>query len=276
MNGVLSTSRAAVLVGHRGGRGESWPPENTIAAFTRAHENGARAIELDVRTCAGGHVVVFHDPDLARMTAGGDARAVAALSLGELGGVALGGPGGPARIPTLDQVLDWAAGRVAVNVEAKHDVPDRWALAQGIARALARHPAVEILLSSFDPPLLAMLAVAAPQTRRAWLTHDGQHLWDAAWSPALARAPVYALHLERTQASPSTVALLQRAGKRVGVWTVNDPREAGDLAALGVDWIVTDDVAAPQSHVTGTVGIASDGGCVNVPAGSGGFHCTLS
>jgi glycerophosphoryl diester phosphodiesterase len=243
-----SLARPVTLVGHRGGRGESWPPENTIAAFTRAVTEGADAVELDVRTCAGDHVVVMHDADLARMTQGGDRRAVARLTLGELGRVVMATPGRGTpfreRVPTLDHVLEWAKGRVALNVEAKHDVRDRLALARNIARALARHPGVEVLLSSFDPTLLAMLAVAAPRTRRAWLTHEGQHRWEPAWALLAMRAPIDAVHLQRTQASPRLVSAFQRAGKCVGVWTVNDPNEARDLAALGVNWIITDDAGA--------------------------------
>jgi glycerophosphoryl diester phosphodiesterase len=239
MSGVFSARRAAVVVGHRGGRGESWPTENTIAAFARAHAEGAKAIELDVRTCTGNHVVVMHDVDLARVTDGSDRRVVARLTLGELGRVAMGAS--RERIPTLDDVLGWAQGRLAVNVEAKHDVPDRLALARSVARALARHPQVEVLLSSFDPTLLAMLAAATPRTPRAWLTHEGQRAWEPVWRRLAERAPIDAVHLERTQASPETIARVQRAGKRVGVWTVNDPNEARDLAALGVDWLITDD-----------------------------------
>src|SRR5262252_7903099 len=59
-----------IVVGHRGGRGEGWPQENTLAAFERARREGARAIELDVRTCAGGNAVVFHDVTLSRATDG--------------------------------------------------------------------------------------------------------------------------------------------------------------------------------------------------------------
>ena len=240
MSAVFARGRAAVLVGHRGGRGESWPPENTLAAFARAHAAGVEAVELDVRSCAG-DVVVMHDPDLARVTGGGDRRSVARLTRGELARVAIGAS--RERVPTLDELLDWARGRLALNVEAKHDVPDRLALARRIARTLARHPEVEVLLSSFDPVLLGMLAATSPRTPRAWLTHEGQRAWEPAWAPLALRAPLDAVHLERTQASPRIVSALHRAGKRVGVWTVNDPREAVDLAALGVDWLITDDVA---------------------------------
>ncbi len=140
----------------------------------------------------------------------------------------------------LDDVLDWARGRVAVNVEAKHDVPHRLAAARAIARALARHPDVEVLLSSFDPPLLGMLATLAPRVPRAWLTHEGQDRWSRAWMPVAERAPLAAVHVERTQASWRLVEAFHRAGKAVGVWTVNDPAEAKDLMRMGVDWLITD------------------------------------
>jgi glycerophosphoryl diester phosphodiesterase len=137
-------------------------------------------------------------------------------------------------------VLDWARGRVAVNVEAKHDVPDRVVFARAIARALSRHPDVEVLLSSFDPVLLALLAALSPHVPRAWLTHEGQRRWEPLWARLAIHAPITAVHLERTLADPATVGTLQRAGKSVGVWTVNDPGEARDLEALGVDWLITD------------------------------------
>ena len=239
---VAAWSTPGRVVGHRGGRGEGWPSENTIAAFARSHAEGAHAIELDVRTCVGGHVVVMHDVDLARMTGGRDRRALERLTLGELARVALDAQ--RERVPTLDDVLAWAEGKLAVNVEAKHDVRDRLVLARGVARVLARHPRVEVLLSSFDPTLLTMLAALAPRVPRAWLTNETQRRWEPAWAPLAMRAPIDAIHLERTQASPEAVAAYHRAGKRVGVWTVNDPSEARDLAALGVDWLITDSPAA--------------------------------
>jgi glycerophosphoryl diester phosphodiesterase len=213
-----------------------------MEAFARAHAEGADAVELDVRVCIGDYVVVMHDPDLARVTEGSDRRLVAQLTRGLLARVALAK--GKEHVPLLDDVLDWARTRLAVNVEAKHDVPNRWTLARSLARALARHPQVEVLVSSFDPALLAMIATVAPRVPRAWLTHEAQRVWEPAWSRLAGHAPIAAIHMERTQISPHAVAAFHRANKRVGAWTVNDADEARDLAAIGVDWIVTD---APQT-----------------------------
>ncbi len=247
MTRTFAGGRACAVVGHRGGRGEGWPSENTLEAFARAHSEGAEAVELDVRTCKGGDVVVMHDRDLGRVTEGNDRRAIARLTRGELAHVALARR--KEHVPMLDDVLDWARGRVAVNVEAKHDVPDRAQLARALARTLARHPRVEVLVSSFDPVSLAMLALRAPRVRRAWLTHAGQRRWEKEWSWIAARAPIVAVHLERVQASPRVIEALRRANKCVGVWTVNDASEARDLAALGVSWIITDAPGAIRSAI---------------------------
>lgn len=234
---MTAWTTAPLVVGHRGGRGDGWPPENTIEAFEQARGQGARAIELDVRTCAGGEVVVFHDVSLERMVGGGDTRRVCDVRLEELRAIDLGGG---VRVPTLRETLAWArAHDVAVNVEMKHDVPDRLTLARATVRCV-RDAGADVLLSSFDPTLLALAAAAMPRSRRALLVHRDQPLWAEALQ-RIARPPlVQALHLERTQTDPRFVEAALGRGLRLGVWTVNDPGEAVDLVAMGVASIITD------------------------------------
>ncbi|MGH7294810.1 MAG: glycerophosphodiester phosphodiesterase family protein, partial [Polyangiaceae bacterium] len=88
------------------------------------------------------------------------------------------------------------------------------------------------------PALLAGAAVAAPHVRRALLTSRDQRRHAP---QALVTLPlVHAVHLERTQTEPPVVARHLRRGLRVGAWTVDDPREAADLVALGVRTLITD------------------------------------
>ena len=225
-----------LVVGHRGGRGKGWPPENTLAAFDQARAQDALAIELDVRTCAGGGIVVFHDETLERMTGGRDRRRVCDVPEEELCRVDLGG----ATVPRLFEVLRWArrAG-VAVNVEMKHEVPDRRALARGTV-ADVRASGADVLLSSFDPLLLGLAGAFGPAVPRALLTHRDQGRWAEALQEQVRPALVRALHLERTQADPESLARYRRRGLRVGVWTVNDPAEARELVRLGAASIITD------------------------------------
>ena len=53
------------IYGHRGAPAEY--PENTLRSFECALERGAHALETDVRVSRDGKVVVFHDPDAARL-----------------------------------------------------------------------------------------------------------------------------------------------------------------------------------------------------------------
>ncbi len=48
------------------------------------------------------------------------------------------------------------------------------------------------------------------------------------------------MHLARTLTRPELVRSLKARGFAVNVWTINDPGEARDLAALGVDAVISD------------------------------------
>ena len=218
-----------VVLGHRGGRGEGWPAENTLEAFARAVTEGADGVELDVRTCASGEAVVFHDADLGRMTRGEDTRAVAKVTMRDLVRVRLTGG---LRVPTLAEVLDWAKSRCAVNVELKRDVPSRTTLARAVGQQV-REARADVLLSSFDPYLLTTMRALAPRTPRAYLT-----LPDA--RPVFPPLGLRAVHYARKQATAENIALAKERGLAVGVWTVNEDEEARNLARLGVSWLISD------------------------------------
>jgi glycerophosphoryl diester phosphodiesterase len=193
-------------------------------------------VELDVRTTARGEVVVFHDRTLERMTAGRDVRGVGEVSFAVLRDVDVGG----ARVPRLAEVLAWARLQgVAVNVELKHDVPSRLALARETVR-LTRDAGADVLYSSFDPLLLALVGALDPRTPRALLVHSAQPIWAHALQGG-ARPPLFSsLHLERSQTGRRALRRYLDRGLRLGVWTVNEAGEAAELARHGVESIITD------------------------------------
>ena len=112
----------ARLYAHRGAAVEL--PENTVAAFERAIELGADAIETDAHLTRDGHVVLSHDESGLRMC--GVDVAIAAATLEEVrawdAGARFGGHGGQAgkahRVPTLEEALRALPG-VPFNVDAK-------------------------------------------------------------------------------------------------------------------------------------------------------------
>src|SRR5215469_7886955 len=107
-------------VAHRGGA--HLAPENTIAAFLNALSLPIDAIELDVHMSRDGHVIVFHDNDVAKRTKGSGNILDLDFSYLRSLDAAARYPGGwpePQYIPTLTEVLELAKGRTRVYIEIK-------------------------------------------------------------------------------------------------------------------------------------------------------------
>jgi glycerophosphoryl diester phosphodiesterase len=209
-----------------------------MAAFELAAASGADGVELDVRLCRTGQLVVCHDPTLARFTGGQDQRKVADLDLGELARANVGG-GSP--VPPLAEVLDFALGRkLRVNVEMKRDVPSRRLVVRETARALAALGTQlgDVIVSSFDPWMIGYFAWLLPAAPRGCLFASDQRWLRSGWVAAPLRAD--AVHPERTLVDEGSYRKWRGRGKLVNVWTVNDVAEAQRLAGLGVDAIITD------------------------------------
>lgn len=188
-----------LVFAHRGASADA--PENTLAAFLLAAEQGAEGIELDVRRTTDGQLLVVHDP---------------------IAGTRADYPSQP----TLDEVFATVGTRFAcINVELKEA-----GLEAEVLDSIARHGVAEqVLFSSFLPETLRVCRQLSPEIPVArlfsrTLTDDIEE-WEVLH-------PHYALVTE------ATMALW--AGKQVNVWTVNEPDEMRRLAALGVDGLITD------------------------------------
>ncbi len=134
------------MIAHRGSHGPG-VAENTLASFQRAIALGADMIELDVRHTADDELVVFHDHKLGPETV--DSLSLEALR--ERGGT---------DAPRLTDVLEWACGRVGLDVELKED-----GYVERVAELLVgfANGGGELLVTSFVDPVLAQLRqLAAP------------------------------------------------------------------------------------------------------------------
>jgi glycerophosphoryl diester phosphodiesterase len=227
-----------VLFGHRGLRGPV--PENTLAAVELAAEQGADGVEVDARPCSSGELVVFHDADLSRATAGRDSRRVAEVPYAELRHLDLGDGQPP---PLLSQVLEIChQRRLCLNVELKHDIPDPPSAVAAAARLLRDHdPTHLVAASSFDPRMLARFRLHAPTVPVALLLDRTDRR-----SRLLAHLPLlgfHAVHVERKLVTAARVRTWHRLGLRVHAWTVNSPDELLELSSLGIDGVITDNPA---------------------------------
>jgi glycerophosphoryl diester phosphodiesterase len=203
-------------------------PENTLAAFAAARAAGADGVETDVRLSADGRAVLFHD----RIAPGG--RPVAELTAGDLA-VAAGYP-----VPTLEEALA-AGGGLLWNVEIK--APAALAAAgEAIVRFAASR---RILVSSFWHPVVPPLA-ALPGVEGGLLL-GGRPLDAAALAalmpPAAERLRTVVWYYELLDAE--LLAQTAAAGCRswvYGVITAGEHRRCRELAAAGLEAVITDRV----------------------------------
>lgn len=112
-----------LIVGHRGAGGELGviAPENSLAAVRAAIALGIELIETDPRETADGHLVNVHDPDLDRTTDGTgpvDAKTLAEVQALGLETSEFAGDFSCERVPTIEEVLLEAKGKVHVLLDA--------------------------------------------------------------------------------------------------------------------------------------------------------------
>lgn len=227
-----------LVLGHRGASEEA--PENTLAAFRLAIEQGADGVELDAWRCRSGEVVVVHDED-ARRVAGSPLRVpdatlpeLRALDVGAWKGARFRGE----RMPLLLEVLEALPGAI-VNVELKSRGRDL-RLAEATARAITRAGAQgRVIVSSFDFRLVSAFRLAAPEVP-VGLLFDGDHPWRLRTAVAARLLHAAAVHPALPLVTPERVARWRRRGLAVNVWTADAPEEVERLATLGVDAIITD------------------------------------
>ncbi|HET7586262.1 MAG TPA: glycerophosphodiester phosphodiesterase [Gemmatimonadaceae bacterium] len=220
------------LIAHRGARTER--RENTLSAFLRALELGAEAIELDVHATRDGIVVVHHDPTLsAEWDLLLHGRTIGSLWYGELSAVRF--PGGE-RIPSLGEVLSAVDGRAETYIEIKHP-----GIEELVLDVVEHSPAPErCALHAFDHRVVAHALALRPDTPGGILLQS--RLVDTV--SALRATGARDLWQWWEQIDEALVSAVHAAGGRVIAWTVNDVATASRLAAVGVDGVCTDDVAA--------------------------------
>ncbi len=213
-----------LILGHRGAPREL--PENTIASFEAAVQQGAHGVELDVQRTRDGVPVVIHDPTLERTT---DGRGeIGLLPWSELGAVRSGGE----PIPSLEQAVEWARSAGAVlNVEIKaRDVEERTLEALSAGGMLQR-----TILSSFHPEIVARVGRLSPHSCRYLLSER----WGERTLEEVRDADAEGLCLRVDAASPLALEVLAASAVPVIVWTVDDPPRIAELLRTGVRGIIT-------------------------------------
>jgi glycerophosphoryl diester phosphodiesterase len=223
------------VIGHRG-----WParfPDNTLAGFLAA-SIVADAVELDVRRCSDGKLVLSHDPELGGLV-------VAEHPWSELAEVDLGDGHHPA---LLDELLA-ALPDLPIQFEIKNlpfqpgFEPDHRVALEAAERA---RPG-DIVTSFYWPSLGAVRSAFAEVATGVLVGHSG----DLGSAIESALQGGHAAVLPHVGLPREEMARALEKGIEVIPWVVDEASLARELAGFGVSGIITDDPALIRSALGG-------------------------
>lgn len=236
---------------HRGGA-KRWP-ENTTLAFQNARALGYQHIETDLRETSDGHFVLFHDPTLERTTNGqGELASHTLAELKQLdagyqflenGGYTFRGAG--LHVPTLEEALDLDP-TIHYNLEVKPDDPS---LAKRLWELVQHHGIEDRVLVASEHD--AVTEAFRQHSRGRVVTSAGRKGATRFWAHVLSgtwRNAVFAFDAlqipptfhGKNVITPRFMEAAHHHGIQVHIWTIDDPAEMFQLAAAGVDGIMTD------------------------------------
>lgn len=231
-----------VVTAHRGAA--EYYPENTMAAFRGAVNQGADWIELDVQETADGRLIVYHDRTFRRLC-DNDASA-SELTYQQIRKLRFtdyqGTKEEDEQIPLLSQVLRFARwNNVKLNIDLKNYGEDPYFAEKVVREITDEHCRSIVMVSTSDPTILHQIKKLDPKIRCAYMT-------SVAYGDLGSMSEADAFSLEASNISYSLVNNVHAAGKEILAWTVNDESRLSDMVDLGVDNIITDDV--PDSKTT--------------------------
>jgi glycerophosphoryl diester phosphodiesterase len=223
------------VIAHRGASVEA--PENTIAAFELALEQGAEGLGLDVHLSRDDHPVVIRDFTLERTTDG--AGLVQAHTVRELKRLDSGGWHGRRfrgqRLQTLPEVLERFRDRARFWIE----LPAGSEVYPGIEeRVLSTLEIYEVLhqtvVQSMDPGALSHLRGLSRDVRLGLVARAP--LSPVLPSPELVQAVCPQLGMLTEEA----VVAIRRAGLECHPWTLSEPTQVGRLVSWEIEAFFTD------------------------------------
>ena len=247
-------SKRTVVLAHRGDSKRF--PENTMPAFISAWEMGVDVIETDIHLSADGRVIIWHDPDLSRIT--GLRGKIEDFTWDELSKVDAGAnfsrDGGrtfPFRGKGIKMVLFREVLRelpeARFNVDLKDENPD---LVDKFASILEEEKAVNrVIGASFHHKILKLLRKRLPSLITSFSSKEVKIILLQKILRLLRfrrKYPGQVLQVPERSGKlavvdPLLLKTVHKAGLKVQVWTVNEAPDMKRLLSMGIDGIFTDD-----------------------------------
>ena len=246
--GVLPQVQAAgkdapvIVVAHRAGAKVA--PENTVAALEQAIRDGAPIAEIDVQQLSDGTLIVMHDSNFKRTTGedicvwDAEADALKTLEVGSGFSSAYRGE----QIPTLEEMLACARGRITLMIELKYTGQED-ALEESVLTLLQDYDMVdECIIGSMNKGTLQKMKELEPGISTVFIAHDLEEE-----DYELDYADSYSI--EGRNLTVDMVDAIHYCGKSVYGWTANTSGAMLRIVNCGADGVITDDVRLLQTFL---------------------------
>lgn len=236
LNGTFLSSSVVVqteITAHRGS--SSSAPENTMAAIEAAVEEMADWAEIDVQETGDGVVVLCHDAGLQRVA--GVRSRIKDLTFEEIKEVDVGSWFGEEfageRIPALAEVMEYAKGRLNLNIELKYSGMDSM-LPEKVQQLVAEYGLEDqCVISCTNLNYLRRVKKADSRTKTGYII-------PAAYGDYYMDEDVDVISIRSGFVTKGLVRAAHEAGKSVHAWTVNEKLELERMRVLMVDNVITD------------------------------------
>lgn len=226
-----------LIIAHRGAKGEA--PENTIAAFELALQQGCDAFELDIHLSKDGEIMVIHDDTVHRTTNGNGV--VKEMTRAELQQLDAGSWFDSAyegeSIPTLREVFELAPRHLMMNIEIKGGISE--GVEEKLAALLEEYDLYDhVVVSSFHFDSLRTLEKLNSKVKTGLLY--AQNFAHPELLPTTTGVNAFSLHPYYLHLEETDFRSVQKEGLQMYAWTVNEENVMIKLIEKGIDGIITD------------------------------------
>jgi len=220
------------IIAHRGLHNTC--PENSFAAIKQAVDNNISAIEIDVRKCKTGEVVLFHDRNLKAKA--GYNKYVIKTTFNTISKLQLKSGGSAHKIPDLRKVFSEFGADLNYVLDIKKETWINDGLEENLISLVQEFGLMDkVIFSSFNHYSAKRVARFAPEARVGLiLVHPFQiKLFNI--------DPFTSLHVDYRHLSKLNIKQIKNSGKKIYVWTLNDGEICKDIVSkYPIDGIISD------------------------------------
>ena len=219
------------IYAHRGASHDF--PEMTMVAYENAVKQGADGFECDLRLTKDGVAVLWHDADLKRRS--NNDAVIHESTFAQLAAIY-------PQIVSLDEFLDYGISqKKSLLLETKHPVPSRTAIEEHVVEKLhaeakrIEKAGIDITVMSFSWFAVERVKQLDRSIALTYLIRETTPRVSVKYTSAHSIGPGIA----QLRKKPALAQKIKSAGKKLNVWTVDEPSDIILCRHLGVDNLIT-------------------------------------